>query len=192
MSETNISIAQKACVLASLKPITGFDDDTTEAEVLNLLYEPMVAAELSGRTYRFATKYDELNRLIDAPLAYWSAAYEIPSWCLCVRAVLVEGVPIEFDEIDGEIHCDASEDDTVILKGTFRAVEENWRPDFQMAIIYKMASALAAAVPRHAELAVSLDEVGEKRLMRARPRDSQAGKNKRLPTNRFMRPQRGR
>lgn len=63
-----IDISNQALVLLGALPIVSFDDETTEANVLSIMYETSKAQFLRDYPWRAATKYATLAKSVDKPL----------------------------------------------------------------------------------------------------------------------------
>jgi len=182
----DIEIAQKACAFVGISPITSFTQNTTEAIVLNGVYDEIVESELAGYPWRFAMAQRELDRLEATPTAEWTAGYQIPSDILLVRNVRENGEIIKYDRYDDNIYCDAATTSTVVLDGIYKAAESDWPAYFRLAVEYRLASALASGVTMKADLAAMYDEKAEIQLKKARNVDSGAQTSRKLKMNRLV------
>jgi len=63
-----IDISNQALVLLGASPIVSFDDETTEANVLKIMYETSKAQFLRDYPWRAATKYATLAKSTEKPL----------------------------------------------------------------------------------------------------------------------------
>jgi hypothetical protein len=183
---TKIAVAQKACALMGIQPITAFTDDTSEATVLNAIYDEIVESELSGYPWRFAMAQRTLNRLASAPVSRWDAAYQIPSDILMVRAVTVNDDPIQFDRYDDNIYCNAGAAETVVLDGTYRVLEIDWPAFFRLGIEYRLASTLASGVSMQADMAQLLEQKADMQLRKARNIDASSQTTRKVNQNRLV------
>jgi hypothetical protein len=136
-------ICAQACVMIGEQPITSFGDGTSASIACSNLYESTVQDQMSRYRWRFAVGQRQLNRLSDRPPTRWDAAYQLPSDCMTVNTVLVNGHPVHFDRFEDMIFCNASSADSVFLEGVYRVDEAFWPPYFTMIIIYHMAALLA-------------------------------------------------
>jgi len=183
---TDIAIAQKACALIGMQPITSFNDNTSEAIVLNAIYDEIVESELSGYPWRFAMAQRTLNRLTATPASKWDAAYQIPSDILMIRAVTVNDQNISYDRFDDNIYCNAGINESVVLDGTYRVKEIDWPAFFRLGIEYRLSSALASGVSMQSDLAQLLDEKAELQLRKARNIDASSQTTRKLNQNRLV------
>jgi hypothetical protein len=183
---TKIAVAQKACALIGMQPITAFTDDSSEAIVLNAIYDEIVESELAGYPWRFAMAQRTLNRLSSAPASRWDAAYQIPSDILMVRAVTVSDSPIQFDRYDDNIYCDAGVNETVVLDGTYRVLETDWPAFFRLGIEYRLAAALASGVSMQADMAQLFDEKAELQIRKAKQIDASSQTTRKVNLNRLV------
>lgn len=186
MALTSIDVCARALILIGASPITSFDDGTTEAIVADNLYQDTVRDLLSRHRWRFASSQIQMSRLVDVPEHKWDAAYQIPSECILVHGVYINGSPIEFDRYQDMIYCNAAETDEVFIDYMFQADESLWPPYFVMTVILQMASVFAYSVAQQEALA----DLFEKRALRqftvARNLDSQSQTNRKLPISRFL------
>jgi hypothetical protein len=182
----NIEVAQKACAFVGITPITSFTQNTTEAIILNGVYDEIVEAELAGYPWRFAMAQRELDRLAATPAAQWSAAYQIPEDILLVRNVKENDSIIEYDRYDDNIYCDAGANSTVVLDGIYRAAEVDWPAYFRLGIEYRLAAALASGVTMKADLASLYDEKAEIQIKKAKNIDSGAQTSRKLKMTRLV------
>lgn len=182
---TNIAVAQKACALIGMQPITSFGDDSSEAIVLNAIYDEIVESELAGYPWRFAMAQRTLNRLAATPASRWDAAYQIPADILMVRAVTVNDSPIDFDRYDDNIYCDAGVNETVVMDGTYRVKEIDWPAFFRLGVEYRLAAALASGVSMQADLSQLLDEKAEMQIRKARNIDASSQTTRKVTLNRL-------
>jgi len=183
---TKIAVAQKACALIGMQPITAFTDDSSEAIVLNAIYDEIVESELAGYPWRFAMAQRTLNRLVSEPASRWDAAYQIPSDILMVRAVTVSDSPIQFDRYDDNIYCDAGVNETVVLDGTYRVLETDWPAFFRLGIEYRLAAALASGVSMQADMAQLFDEKAELQIRKAKQIDASSQTTRKVNLNRLV------
>lgn len=186
MATTDIDVAQKACVLVGIDPITSFSDQSTEAIVLNTVYEDLVEAEISDFPWRFSMQEQAIDRLATEPESTWESAYQIPIDILVVHTVKVNDSPIRYDRFGDNIYCNANEDDVVILQGQVRTDESLWPPYFRMGMIYRVASMLAAGVREDAGLANAMSQQAEVWIRKAKTNSSQAQTTRRFTSELFL------
>ena len=184
-ASTAIAVAQKACALIGMQPITSFSDDSSEGIVLNAIYDEIVESELASFPWRFAMAQRTLNRLVATPSARWTAAYQLPNDILMVRAVTVNDYNIEYDRYDDNIYCDAGDNDVVVLDGIYRADEIDWPAYFRLGIEYRLASALASGVSMQADIAQLMEEKAELQIRKARHTDSASQTTRKVNLNRL-------
>lgn len=186
MADTDISIAQAACTMVRIEPITSFLDNTAEGKVLSANYADLIESELSVYPWRFASKKVQISRLADEPVgSEFEAAYQIPSDIINVQTVLVNGYVIAYDRYYDQIFCNASVNDVVILDGTFKAEEAKWPPYFTRLIEYRLAELLASGVAMRGDLAQYFRQKADEQSVKARHRDSAGQTTKAIRSNRF-------
>ncbi len=186
MPTTDLDIAQKACVLVGIEPITSFSDQSTEGIVLNTIYEDLVEAEISDFPWRFSMQEQKIDRLSAAPETTWDAAYQIPIDILIVHTVKVNDSPIRYDRFGDNIYCNVGEDEEVFLQGQVRTDESLWPPYFRMGMIYRVAAMLAAGVREDAGLSNSMNQQAEVWIRKAKTNSSQAQTTRRFSSELFL------
>lgn len=189
---TDLDVAQKACALVGITPITSFTPDsvgsTDEAEIvlLNELFQVSVEARLEEYPYRWAMKQVRLALESEAPLARWDHAYTEPTDVILPRALTVNDKPIIYDRYEGKFFANTAASDQVYLDYIFRVPTQKWPSQFTMGMIFEMASQLADGVQEDAEKAAQLADRAQVWFIKASTRDSQGQTSKSLPHSRFI------
>lgn len=189
MAFTDIQICSAALTKIGANPITSFTDNGTEAKVASQLYETTVQDILSCHPWRFATNYTQLSRLVDVPDGRYGAAYQVPTNSpdvLSVNSVWVNRRPIDFDRFEDNIHCDASEADTVLMEAVYRVDEQFWPAYFVKQMQYELASLFAESVAQKTDLADYFGKKAEQHMMKAKHRDSQGRSAVKIETSRLV------
>ena len=182
----DIEVAQKACALVGISPITSFESNNTESIILNAVYDEIIEAELTAHPWRFAMAQRELNRLEAEPASEWSAGYQIPSDILVVRNVRENGEIIKYDRYDDNIYCDAGENSTVVLDGIYKPDVSNWPPYFRLVVEYRLAAVLAGGVTMKADLSNLYEQKAEAQLSKAKHTDSGAQTTRKMKMTRLV------
>ena len=185
-ANTAIKICSRASILMGGSPIQSFSEGTTEADVVDAMYEDIARAALTNTRWRFATNQAQLSRLEAAPTGRFDAAYQLPNDLIMLSAVTIGDEPIMYDTYGDKVYCDATENDVVIADYIFRADESNWPPYFTIAVEFQVAAMLAVSVARDAQLASMMEQRGELQMSRARRLDSQQQTTRKLNTSRFI------
>jgi hypothetical protein len=185
-ANTAIKICSRASILMGGIPIQSFSEGTTEADVVDAMYEDIARAALTNTRWRFATNQAQLSRLEAAPTGRFDAAYQLPNDLIMLSAVTIGDEPIMYDTYGDKVYCDATENDVVIADYIFRADESNWPPYFTIAVEFQVAAMLAVSVARDAQLASMMEQKGELQMSRARRLDSQQQTTRKLNTSRFI------
>jgi len=186
---TDIEVAQKAMVLIGLEPLTSFTDNTDEALVANTIYEDVVRDCLAQTNWNFATGQKVISRLTDTPVGRWTAAYALPTEpeVIQVQTVTIDDVVQRYDIYERYVYINAEVGDEVVLNYIFRPDTQYWPPSFTMWVIFRLASVLALAVTRKADVASSYTTLAETQFRRAKARDSQQVTTQGLRLSRFHR-----
>ena len=185
-ANTAIKVCSRASILMGGSPISSFDEGTSEADVVDAMYEDIARAALTSTRWRFSTNQQVLSRLSADPTGRYSSAYQKPSDVLMLSAVTIQDSIIEYDTYGDKIFCDTSTSDVVVADYIFRAVESYWPSYFTLAVEFQVASMLAISVARDSSLAQMLDQQGERQMIKARRLDSQQQTTRKLNTSRFI------
>ena len=189
MAVTKVDIASRALVMIGSNPISSFNDDTTEALVTNTIYEEVVESTLTRHNWRFATGQQQLSLLANAPTGRFEYAYQIPAnpECLKILAVTVNDALIQYSRYEDKIYLDGfGSENAVIMDYVFRQSEDQFPPQFRLAVEYKLASIFGGSVARDAALVREIDQLSERQLLIAKNTDSQETTTKTLSTDRFI------
>lgn len=190
MAVTKEGIAQKALQMIGANTIASFDDGTTEANFMNVMYEEVVSNALSEHPWSFASALTDItsNRLLAEPEALWDAKYQIPVnlSLTSVHAVYISDSPQKFDRFEDDIYINASDSDTVILRYGFRPSEANWPDYFRLYVIAKLALFAAISITRNDVVISAMGELDSRLGQDARLRDSQSRTAKKARLNRFQ------
>ena len=189
MAVTKVDIASRALIMIGANPISSFTDGSTEALVVNNIYEEIVEASLTRHKWRFATGQKQLSLLSAAPTGRYEYAYQIPASPLCLQIIAVTSNDhaIPFSRYEDKIYLDGyGSDSTVIMDYVFRQDEDQFPPHFRLALEYKLASIFAGSIARDSGMVREFDELGERQLLIAKNTDSQETTTKILSTSRFI------
>jgi len=191
-TDAQVEVAQKAQAVATLEPMSSFEDQNSlVATVASEIYEEEVQSLLVEEPWSFAKGQVRLNHVDGEPEGRWTDVWQIPPkvndrQVLAIRAITVNDIPIKFDRYDDKIFCDIGEDGVVIMDFIFRVSEDKWPPDFKMFVIYSLAALFAFAITRNAGLAEGLEFKADKKLKIARRNYSQGTSSKKVRTKRIV------
>ena len=189
MAVTKIDIASRALIMIGANPISSFTDGSTEALVVNNIYEEIVEATLTRHKWRFATGQKQLSLLSAAPTGRYEYAYQIPASPLCLQIIAVTSNDhaIPYSRYEDKIYLDGyGSNSTVFMDYVFRQDEDQFPPHFRLALEYKLASIFAGSIARDSGMVREFDELGERQLLIAKNTDSQETTTKVLSTSRFI------
>ena len=174
-AKTDIEVAQRAMVLVGMEPLSSFTESTDEALVMNTTYEDLVEDCLAQNNWNFATGQIVLSRLADTPVDRWDSAYAMPTEPAVIQAqtVTVAKVVQTYDIYEKYIYINAQANEEVVLNYIYRVDTQYWTPAFTLWVIYRLASILALAVTRKADVAKSYREMADLQFRRAKARDAQ-------------------
>ena len=105
--------------------------------------------------WKFARKTEGLERA--SRVSGWTNAYEVPQDCARVLVVLSEDEPVEYEEADGLILCNAGEDMSIRYT---RSVTDLTELDavFKEVLCYELAEEISAALTWNAENIAFLEQ----------------------------------
>lgn len=159
------------------EPITSLDEGGSGARIAKENYELIVGSALA-HPFNFAKTFKPLN-LLDAavhgtPLPPWLFSYQLPTGMIELRALQVEGEPIEYATMDDKAFCDVGSESVVIAIYTWRPPESRWPPLFAEAITQRMEALFLAGIgERHGE-AEGRERAARATMAMARLRDAQS------------------
>lgn len=190
-----IDLASQGCVLVGVEPITSFTEGSAAANAIGQLYEPLVKGELSVFPWPWATVYFDLqpNFLSASPLRKFDSAYQLPTdpAVLSIDGVFLDDTPLNYTRRQNEIHTDTADTESPILQYRFRAGEIDWAPYFDLLIILRIASLVASAVVKDANMAKEKRDEAEIWYRRARHESSKAQPKQPLRLTRLRASRRG-
>lgn len=146
-------------------PLNNINENSPQARVARLRYPGVVNSALGRYAWVFATKNEELNyRDADGvPLAH---RYDLPAEFLVPRRVYVNGVRTqEYDIKGGFLHY--SREDNLTMDHTYRALEQDWWPQFGEAIVTFMESVFTRSLLKDKVAARELWAEGKSMLTEA-------------------------
>lgn len=185
MADTRYDLASRALVRVGAKPIVDFDDGSSEAVAVSREYEGVVRDCLSKHPWRFASRQALLNRVAEAPVGRWAAAWEVPADCIAVSTVTLRGQPIAYDRYGDKLVTDDA--DGLVVDYLFRPDETAWPPYFAELVVQELAAALAMGLARDPDLGQALKRQAQAdQWPRARSRDSQAQTSRRIAPSRLV------
>jgi hypothetical protein len=185
-------VCSNAMILLGAGQVTGFSQASTEEIVAEELYEATVTELLSAYRWRFACKYVQLDRIAEAPLMRWDAAYQLPSNASVVHGLYVNDTSIDFDRQEDQLLCNAGEDDVVVCLLGFRPNESDFPPYFESALRFRLASLFAIPVADDSQKANMYDGMFQRAFAQARSIESQGRTAQKLPVGGLRRYHAGR
>jgi len=173
MAVTKVDIASRALIMMGAQPISSFSDDSTEALVVNNIYEEIVESSLTRHRWRFATGQKQLSLLADAPVGRYTYAYQMPTNPLVLK---INAVTVN----------DYGSQSTVIMDYIFRQDESQFPPYFRLALEFQLASVFAGSIARDSGMIREFGDRAERQYLIAKNTDSQETTANKLDTNRYL------
>lgn len=162
---TDVSIASQALLLLRANAISSFSEDSNEAEIASVLYEPHIQHLLSLFPWTFSTKKRQLTLDSTAPINEYRYSHIIPSDALLIWAYFnnnqVGASPVSDIDIYGTDTARRvfSNYETLYADYVFRANEVVWPAYFEQFAVHSLASILAVPVTGNSELANMYDQM---------------------------------
>jgi len=172
MALNDVALCSRALIRLGAAPITSFADGTAESEIAGALFGPARDALLSSYPWTFATGQVALTPLVDAPVADYQKAFQLPNDYLRVisAGTAGRGRGLNFRIARGALHTN-SED--AVLTYIFRPEEEEFPPYFDMALIARLAAEFCIPVTENTSRADALFRLADLEFARARQIDAQ-------------------
>lgn len=118
---------------------------------------------LSLHAWLFARKTAVLS--IDRTSTGWTNAYSLPSDCVNVLSVIVNGEPVDFEIADNKILCNGA---NAYARYTARITDMNsWSPSFKDAFCYALAVEISASVIGNQQVTAMLEQKSENIIRQA-------------------------
>ncbi len=179
MALNDVGLCSRALIRLGAAPITSFADGTAESEIAGALFAPVRDALLSSYAWGFASGQVALTPLLDAPVADYQNAFQLPNDFL--RALSAgqggRGRGLHYRLARGALHTNA---DAVVLSYIFRPEEEEFPPYFDMALIARLSAEFCIPVTENTSRADALFRLADQEFARARQIDAQQDSPNRL------------
>ncbi|MBI1326027.1 MAG: hypothetical protein GC136_00115 [Alphaproteobacteria bacterium] len=172
MALTDIGLCARALVRLGAKPITSFDDGTTESDIAGILYAQARDALLSSYGWSFATAQAALNKLSEAPEADYDCAFQLPADYLRVLSAGSggRGRGLHYRLYRDQLHANASD---VTLTYIYAPDEETFPPYFDAALIARLVAEFCIPLTENTGRAEALIKIADQEYMKARQIDAQ-------------------
>lgn len=134
-----IGICSRALTKLGAKTISSFSENSTEATVVNQLYDTTVNALLSSYPWRFALAQKKLARLNLSPAADFRFSYALPNDCIRIISAgqTTRGSGLNYRVFNNQLHANAEQ---VILTYITRPTEDKFPAFFIQAVVAKLAA----------------------------------------------------
>ncbi len=192
MSETQI--CNLALAELGAAQITSLTDNTTEAKLCALWYEPARDAVLHDGVWSFATARAALVADATAPSWGYSTRFLLPNNTLHVFEVYDDPEDpqptIHRWEVEGDYLL--ADRETVWIRYVQRIEDvTRFRPLFTQALVYRLAAELAVPIVQSRALKDGMEQLYQQRLQAALNTDGMQGHNRRVTSRGRMTTQRG-
>lgn len=184
---SKFDIVNGALVRLGANEISTFTDDTAESAAARRLYDNTLNDLLSRYPWRFMMNQLELARLTEKPKDRWDSAYALPTDCDVIKAVNVNGHPVQFDRYGDKIFTNASVGEHVVLDYVRKVKEEYFPGYFCTLLEFELAAGMAIPIGDRADLAEAYEKRALRHFSLAKNVDSQGRTARRMPLGRFHR-----
>lgn len=174
MADSTYAICKAALSrLGTETNFTAFGDNTPEARLLELAYDPARLSTLRAHPWAFAIKRVALALDSDTPSFEYAYQFTLPTDCLYVRRTDYEALGYDHDyRIEGgKLLCDDS--DVKIEYIANITDTSKFDPLFDDALAQRIAAEISPALSDNASLAEKLWDIYERKIMEARAVDAQ-------------------
>tara|TARA_R110000803_G_scaffold14183_1_gene39497 strand:- start:149 stop:742 length:594 start_codon:yes stop_codon:yes gene_type:complete len=168
--------------------IADLDEETVEAEQVNLIFDDTRDELLRRQPWRFAKKYTDPSTLAVTVPGGWDYAYQYPTDAVKVRGI-TNILGFDADPIDFEVAL-LADNTKVILTNQDEAevfytarVTDTTRfdPEFTMGLSFLLASRVAMALTGSLDIKSALDQEVLRIISHAADTDSSEGRNRAAP-----------
>lgn len=172
MALNDVALCSRALIRLGAAPIASFNDGSAESEIAGALYGPARDALLSAYPWSFATGQIALSDLLDAPVADYQKAFQLPNDFLRAISAGVggRGRGLHYRIARGALHANVDE---ATLTYIFRPEEEEFPPYFDSVLIARLAAEFCIPVTENTTRAEALFRLAEGEYARARQIDAQ-------------------
>ena len=189
MATTKVDICSTALVMIGANTITSFSDNSTEANVCNIVYEDILKSSLTRHRWRFATEEKQLSLLTAEPTGRYAYAYQLPTSpeLLQLITLTVNDMVIPYERYGDKVFLDNyGSTSTVICDYIYRADEGEFPPHFILALEYTLASLFAGSIARDSGMIKQFADMAERQYLIAKNVDSAERTTKQLDQSRFI------
>tara|TARA_R110002020_G_scaffold427502_1_gene636888 strand:+ start:642 stop:1232 length:591 start_codon:yes stop_codon:yes gene_type:complete len=189
MATTKVDICSTALVMIGANAITSFSDDSTEANVCNVVYEDILKSSLTRHRWRFATEQKQLSLLTATPTGRYSYAYQLPTSpeLLQLITLTVNDFVIPYERYGDKVFLDNyGSSNSVICDYIFKQDESEFPPHFILALEYSLASLFAGSIARDSGMIRQFSDMAERQYLIAKNIDSAERTTKVLDQSRYI------
>ena len=189
MATTKVDICSTALVMIGANAITSFSDDSTEANVCNVVYEDILKSSLTRHRWRFATEQKQLSLLTATPTGRYSYAYQLPTSpeLLQLITLTVNDFVIPYERYGDKVFLDNyGSSNSVICDYIFKQDESEFPPHFILALEYSLAGLFAGSIARDSGMIRQFSDMAERQYLIAKNIDSAERTTKVLDQSRYI------
>jgi hypothetical protein len=168
--------------------IADIDEESVEAEQINLVWDDTRDELLRRYPWRFAKKYTSPAALSVTVPGLWTYAYQYPSACVKVRGITnplgidVEALKFEVALLEDDTKVVLTDEDDAELFYTSRVTDTTrFDPEFTMALSFLLASRICMSLTGSLDITSKLDQEVLRTMGHAADTDSSEGRNRVAP-----------
>ncbi len=179
MANSAISLCSNALVLLGTHPISSFNDNDTGSQIASYLYTTTYHAMLTETLWHFATRTEQLARLIEEPTNGYQYKYQLPQDCLYV----IRTDTSIYEIFEKQLYANTP---TLSINYVYTVDENNLPPYFAKALEYNLASIFAIPITGNASRGDFYRGLYETELKKAKRADSSQRPATQIGRNRLI------
>jgi hypothetical protein len=180
-----VDIANQALIILGEKQIVSFDDGTTAANIMSVMYEPVKRNVLRMHEWGCATRVSRLALLQDAPVdPYWHFAYAKPDETIRIIDVFSDGI-CRYNRREWQVEEDVivSRIGNAIARYTYDIPEPKLDAHVEALLVARLALDTAYSITASNTREGNLTALYKEKLMEARTTDNLEGSHEYLRTD---------
>lgn len=177
---SEVSICNQALSLVGGEFITSLDDNTKEANLCRLNYPELRDTVLQEHEWSFATRWETLAKIEDAPLGEYPNAFALPADTLKVLFVGEDYTrQVAHWQVEGGM---IRTDQTTCKAQLLTRITDPTRfsPMFVQALVARIAAEIATPIAESRTLMQDMFTLYERKVRAAASNDSQQGRSRRM------------
>jgi len=184
---SKVDIVNQALMMLGASPIISFDDESTEANAVRILYDPAKRQLLRSFDWNCACITAQPALLTDPPVdPNYVAAFSVPSDSLRIIEIFEMGSP-QYRRVEWEIQGNKllTRTQKVLIRYVSNIAEPNLDSHVEMALVARMAMDLAYAITADSGREGQMAQIFQQKLNEAMITDAQERSHKNIRIDQF-------